>query len=282
MMFLELTAPGSPIAESASTISSEDNKLLVLTPPAPTFAETSNATSAGADVGNTDKVFNQIVAQLNTMRAKVRALESENKELKAQVQYEKSFKEHFSKNLDEANRNWHSAELEAAAKDAELGRVRERLNLVQLQAAEQEELHAVKEQNIELQARVRLQFTLTTHQHVQMLKHMMHDWKAQVEQKIDDDFEKNKADEKESAAPIDADYERLKALIEGHEKIIANIKKGNDKFVTQIKDLREEEDTSLISDLTAERFEAFFYAREKMVAQLENEKRGFEQMCHDN
>ncbi|KAJ4081751.1 hypothetical protein NW761_010296 [Fusarium oxysporum] len=282
MMFLELTAPGCPIAESASTISSEDNKLLVLTPPAPTFAETSNATSAGADVGNTDKVFNQIVAQLNTMRAKVRALESENKELKAQVQYEKSFKEHFSKNLDEANRNWHSAELEAAAKDAELGRVRERLNLVQLQAAEQEELHAVKEQNIELQARVRLQFTLTTHQHVQMLKHMMHDWKAQVEQKIDDDFEKNKADEKESAAPIDADYERLKALIEGHEKIIANIKKGNDKFVTQIKDLREEEDASLISDLTAERFEAFFYERKKMVAQLENEKRGFEQMVHNN
>ncbi|KAK2124409.1 hypothetical protein NOF04DRAFT_1191725 [Fusarium oxysporum II5] len=282
MMFLELTAPGSPIAESASTISSEDNKLLVLTPPAPTFAETSNATSAGADVGNTDKVFNQMITQLNTMRAKVRALESENKELKAQVQYEKSFKEHFSKNLDEANRNWHCAELEAAAKDAELGRVRERLNLVQLQAAEQEELHAVKEQNIELQARVRLQFTLTTHQHVQMLKHMMHDWKAQVEQKIDDDFEKNKADQKESAAPIDADYERLKALIEGHEKIIANIKKGNDKFVTQIKDLREEEDASLISDLTAERFEAFFYEREKMVAQLENEKCGFEQKVHDN
>ncbi|KAH7195263.1 hypothetical protein DER44DRAFT_813981 [Fusarium oxysporum] len=282
MMFLELTAPGSPIAESASTISSEDNKLLVLTPPAPTFAETSNATSAGADVGNTDKVFNQMITQLNTMRAKVRAFESENKELKAQVQYEKSFKEHFSKNLDEANRNWHSAELKAAAKDAELGRVRERLNLVQLQAAEQEELHAVKEQNIELQARVRLQFTLTTHQHVQMLKHMMHDWKAQVEQRIDDDFEKNKADQKESAAPIDADYERLKALIEGHEKIIANIKKGNDKFVTQIKDLREEEDASLISDLTAERFEAFLYEREKMVAQLENEKRGFEQMVHDN
>ncbi|KAI3578673.1 hypothetical protein IWW34DRAFT_805333 [Fusarium oxysporum f. sp. albedinis] len=281
-MFLELTAPGSPVVESASTISSEDNKLLVLTPPAPTFAETSNATSAGADVGNTDKVFNQMIAQLNTIRAKVRALESENKELKAQVQYEKSFKEHFSKNLDEANRNWHSAELEAAAKDAELGRVRERLNLVQLQAAEQEELHAVKEQNIELQARVRLQFTLTTHQHVQMLKHMMHDWKAQVEQKIDDDFEKNKADQKESASPIDADYERLKALIEGHEKIIANIKKGNDKFVTQIKDLREEEDASLISDLTAQRFEAFLYEREKMVAQLENEKRGFEQMAHDN
>ncbi|KNB19805.1 hypothetical protein FOXG_17003 [Fusarium oxysporum f. sp. lycopersici 4287] len=282
MMFLELTAPGSPIAESASTISSEDHKLLVLTPPAPTFAETSNATSAGADVGNTDKVFNQMIAQLNTMRAKVRALESENKELKAQVQYEKSFKEHFSKNLDEANRNWHSTELEAAAKDAELGRVRERLNLVQLQAAEQEELHAVKEQNIELQARVRLQFTLTTHQHVQMLKHMMHDWKAQVEQKIDDDFVKNKADQKESASPIDADYERLKALIEGHEKIIANIKKGNDKFVTQIKDLREEENASLISDLTAERFEVFLYEREKMVAQLENEKRGFEQMAHDN
>ncbi|KAH7205742.1 hypothetical protein BKA60DRAFT_466368 [Fusarium oxysporum] len=229
MMFLELSAPGSPIAESASTISSEDHKLLVLTPPAPTFAETSNATSAGADVGNTDKVFNQMIAQLNTMRAKVWALESENKELKAQVQYEKSFKEHFSKNLDEANRNWHSAELEAAAKDAELGRVRKRLNLVQLQAAEQEELHAVKEQNIELQARVRLQFTLTTHQHVQMLKHMMHD-----------------------------------------------------KFVTQIKDLREEEDASLISDLTAERFEAFLYEREKMVAQLENEKRGFGQMAHDN
>ncbi|SCO90157.1 uncharacterized protein FRV6_14285 [Fusarium oxysporum] len=264
MMFLELTAPGSPIAESASTISSEDNKLLVFTPPAPTFAETSNATSSGADVGNTDKVFDQMIAQLNTMRAKVQALESENKELKAQVQYEKSFKEHFLKNLEEANRNWHSAELEAAAKDAELGRVRERLNLVQLQAAEQEELHAAKEQNIELQARVRLQFTLTTHQHVQMLKHMMHDWKAQVEQKIDDDFEKNKPDQKESAAPIDADYERLKALIEGHEKIIANIKKGNDKFVTQIKDLREEEDASLISDLTAERFEAFFYEREKM------------------
>ncbi|KAJ4035234.1 hypothetical protein NW756_008480 [Fusarium oxysporum] len=281
-MFLELTAPSSPVAESASTISSENNKLLVLTPPAPTFAETSNATSSGADVDNTDKVFDQMIAQLNKMRAKVQALESENNELKAQVQYEKSFKEHFSKNLDEANRNWHSAELEAAAKDAELGRVRERLNLVQLQAAEQEELHAAKEQNIELQARVRLQFTLTTHQHVQMLKHMMHDWKAQVEQKIDDDFEKNKADQIESAAPIDADYERLKALIEGHEKIIANIKKGNDKFVTQIKDLREEEDTSLISDLTAERFEAFFYAREKMVAQLENEKRGFEQMCHDN
>ncbi|KAK7576885.1 hypothetical protein V3481_015446 [Fusarium oxysporum f. sp. vasinfectum] len=281
-MFLELTAPGSPVAESASTISSEDNKLLVLTAPAPTFAETSNATSSGADVDNTDKVFDQMIAQLNKMRAKVQALESENNELKAQVQYEKSFKEHFSKNLDEANRNWHSAELEAAAKDAELGRVRERLNLVQLQAAEQEELHAVKEQNIELQARVRLQFTLTTHQHVQMLKHMMHDWKAQVEQKIDDDFEKNKADQKESAAPIDADYERLKALIEGHENIIANIKKGNDKFVTQIKDLREEEDASLISDLTAERFEAFLYEREKMVAQLEKEKGGFEQIVHDN
>ncbi|QKD61158.2 uncharacterized protein FOBCDRAFT_244723 [Fusarium oxysporum Fo47] len=281
-MFLELTAPGSPVAESASTISSEDNKLLILTPPAPTFAESSNATSSGADVDNTDKVFDQMIAQLNKMCAKVQALESENNELKAQVHYEKSFKEHFSKNLDEANRNWHSAELEAAAKDAELGRVRERLNLVQLQAAEQEELHAVKEQNIELQARVRLQFTLTTHQHVQMLKHMMHDWKAQVEQKIDDDFEKNKAYQKESAAPIDADYERLKALIEGHEKIITNIKKGNDKFVTQIKDLREEEDASLISDLTAERFEVFLYEREKMVAQLENEKRGFEQMAHDN
>ncbi|KAL5591237.1 hypothetical protein FOVSG1_010126 [Fusarium oxysporum f. sp. vasinfectum] len=298
MMFLELTAPGSPVAESASTISSDHNKLLVLTPPAPTFAETSNGTSAGANVGNTDKVsleytikdhelkepkvFDQMIAQLNTMRAKVQALESENKELKAEVEYEKSCKEHLSTNLDEANRNWHSAELEAAAKDAELGRVRERLILVQLQADEQEELHAVQEQTIELQARVRLQFYLTTHQHVQMLKHMMHDWKAQVEQKIDDDYEKNKEKENDSATPVSADYKRLKALIEGYEKIIVNLKKGNDKFIVQIKDLHEEENASLISDLTAERFEVFLYEREKMVAQLENEKRDFEQMVHDN
>ncbi|KAH7154619.1 hypothetical protein DER46DRAFT_511901 [Fusarium sp. MPI-SDFR-AT-0072] len=281
-MFLELTTPSSPIAESSPHSPVKDNKFLVLTPPTPTMAESSNAAYVGAVIDTNERVSLESTAELNAMRAKVQALESENEELKVEIEYEKAFKEYFSKNLDEANRNWHSAELEASAKDAELGRARERLNLVQLQATEQDEIHDLKEKNIELQARVRLQFTLTTHQHVQMLKHMMHDWKAQVEQKIDDDFEKNKADQNKSAAPIDADYERLKALIEGHENIIANIKKGNDKFVIQIKDLREDENASLISELTAERFEAFLYERENMVAQLENEKRDFEQMVHDN
>ncbi|EWG55863.1 hypothetical protein FVEG_13805 [Fusarium verticillioides 7600] len=310
MTFLELTAPSSPTRESAATISSEDNKMVVPTTPATATAETINTTSSEIDVNNTDKVFDQIMANLNAMRAKVQALESENTELKAQVEsekstkeqfsknldeannnsraaeleaatkiqslesentelkaqveHEKSIKEHYSDNLEEANNNWHSAQLEATAKDAELGRVRERLQLVEAQAAEQEQLHAVKEQNIELQARFRLQFILTTHQHVQTLKHMMHDWKMQVEQKIDDDYENNKLKENDADAVLDAEYERLKALIEGHEYIIANIKKGNEKFVAQIKHLREADNVTLISDLTANRFEAFLNEREKM------------------
>ncbi|KAF5655129.1 hypothetical protein F25303_811 [Fusarium sp. NRRL 25303] len=380
MAFLELTAPRSPTPESVSTISSEDNKLVALTPPAPAFAQTTNATSTEVDTDNTDKVslqspvnddelkepkvFDQMITHLNAMRAKVQALESENSELKAQVEYEKSFKEHFSKNLDEtnnnwrsaeleaatkvqalesknnelkaqveheksskeqlsnsldqanrnlhsaesesaakiqalesenneikaqveyeksfkehysqsldeANRNWHSAEFEAAAKEAELGRVRERLSLVEAQATEQEELHAVKEQNIELKARYRYQFLLTTHHHVNTLKHMMQDWKAQVVEKIEEEYEKNKEKENDSAAPVDAEYERLKALIEGHDYIITNIKKGNDKFATLIKDLRESENLTLTSDLAADRFSAFLMERAKVVDQLEQEK----------
>ncbi|KAF5574550.1 hypothetical protein FPCIR_13562 [Fusarium pseudocircinatum] len=436
MAFLELTAPPSPIPESASTISSEDNKMVALIPPAPAPAETTNTTSSEVAINNTDKVslpssvndhelkepkaFDQMIAHLNAMRAKVQALESENNELKDQVDYEKSSKEHLSKelddakrnwqsaefastikvrglecennslkaqvereeyskenlskdldeaklnwhtaeleaaakvqvlksentelkaqveieksskeqfsknldeannnaraaeleaatktqtlesknndlmaqvehektvkehyftNLEEANNNWHSAQLEATAKDAELGRVRERLHLVEAQAAEQEQLHAVKEQNIEFQARFRLQFILTTHQHVQTLKHMMHDWKMQVEQKIDEEYENNKLKENDADAALDAEYERLKALIEGHEYIITNIKKGNQKFVAQIKQLREAENVTLISDLTADRFEAFLNEREKMVAQLEQEKQEFVDMVNEN
>ncbi|KAH7239964.1 uncharacterized protein BKA55DRAFT_596604 [Fusarium redolens] len=283
-MFLELTAPASPIVESSPTTPVKDNKFLVLTPPAPAMAEYSNASSVGADVDNTEKLImeqNAKDAELNELRAKVQALESENEELKAEIRYEKAFKEHFSKSLDEANRNWHSAELEASAKGAELGRVRERLNSVQLQAAAQDELHALKEKNTALQAHVRLQFSLTTHQHVQQLKHMMHDWKTQVEQKIDEDFEKNKAKEHESATPVDVNHERLKAMIEGHEKIIINLKKGNDKFVAQIKDLQKAENASFMADLTVERFEAFLYERKKMVTQLEEEKHEFEQKVND-
>ncbi|KAF4497970.1 hypothetical protein FAGAP_5866 [Fusarium agapanthi] len=342
MVFLELTAPRSSFAESTSTISSQDNKLVALTPPAPAFAEITNSTSAEVDVDNTDKVslkspiknhelkepkaFDQMIAHLNAMRAKVQALESENKELKsqieyeksfkehftnsldeanrnwhlseieaatkvqalesvnsefkAQVEYEKSFKEHYSQSLDEANRNWHAAEFNAAAKEAELGRVRERLTLVEAQAAEKAQIHAYKEHNIQLQAQFRVQFILTTHHHVQTIKHMMHDWKVQVEQKIDDDFEKNKEkEENDSTSPLDAEYERLKSLIEGHDHIIANIKKGNEKFVSSIKNLREPENPTLISDLTADRFEAFLNEREKMVAQLEVEKQ--DQMTED-
>ncbi|KAF5630057.1 hypothetical protein F52700_7415 [Fusarium sp. NRRL 52700] len=208
--------------------------------------------------------------------AKFQVLKSENKDVKAQVESEKSFKEHYSQSLDEANRNWHSAELEAAAKEAELGRVRERLTLVESQAAEQAQLHAVKEQNIQLQSRFRIQFVLTTYHHVQGLKHMMHDWKAQVEQKIEEEYENNKEKENDTTTPIDAEYQRLKALIEGHEYIIANIKKGNEKFVTQIKTLRDLETPTLISDLTAERFEAFLNERETMVAKLEAEKQNQE------
>ncbi|RBA22540.1 hypothetical protein FPRO05_00887 [Fusarium proliferatum] len=390
MAFLELTAPRSPTPEPASTISSEDNKLVALTPPSHAFAETTNTTSAEVSVDNTDKVslqspikdhelkepkaFDQMIAHINAMRAKVQALESENTELKAQVEYEKSFKEHFSKNLDEANnnlhsaereaaikfqtlesentelkaqveheksskeqfsnnletanrnwrfaesesaakvqalesenneikaqleneksfkehysrsldeanRNWHSAEFEAAAKEAELGRVRERLSLVEAQVTEQAELHAVKEQNTELQARYRYQFYLTTHHHVQTLKHMMHDWKAQVVQKIDEEYEKNQEKENDSAAVVDDEYERLKALVEGHDYIITNIKKGNEKFATLIKDLRESEDPTLTSDLAADRFEAFLSEREKMVAQLEQEKEEFVEMVNEN
>ncbi|KLO83445.1 Uncharacterized protein Y057_1094 [Fusarium fujikuroi] len=390
MAFLELTAPRSPTPESASSISSEENKLVALTPPSHAFAEATNTTSAEVNVDNTDKVslqspikdyelkepkaFDQMIAHLNAMRAKVQALESENTELKAQVEHEKSFKEHFSKNLDEANnnlhfaereaaikfqtlesenaelkaqieheksirgqfsnsldeanrnwrfaesesaakvqalesenneikaqveyeksfkehysrsldeanRNWHSAEFEAAAKEAELGRVRERLSLIEAQVTEQAELHAVKEQNTELQARYRYQFYLTTHHHVQTLKHMMHDWKAQVVQKIDEEYEKNKEKENDSAAAVDAEYERLKALIEGHDYIITNIKKGNEKFATLIKDLRESENPTLTSDLAADRFEAFLSEREKMVAQLEQEKQETVEMVNEN
>ncbi|KAF5708002.1 hypothetical protein FGLOB1_6646 [Fusarium globosum] len=344
MAFLELTAPRSPTQEPASTISSEENKLVALTPASHAFAETTNTTSAEVSVDNTDKVslqspikdhelkepkaFDQMIAHINAMRAKVQALESENTELKAQVEheksskeqfsksldeanrnwrsaesesaakvqalesenneikvqveYEKSVKEHYSRNLEEANRNWHSAEFEAAAKEAELGRVRERLSLVEAQVTEQAELHAVKEQNTELQARYRYQFYLTTHHHVQTLKHMMHDWKAQVVQKIDEEYEKNKEKENDSAAGVDAEYERLKALVEGHDYIITNIKKGNEKFATLIKDLRESENPTLTSDLAADRFEAFLSEREKMVAQLEQEKEEFVEMVNEN
>jgi chromosome segregation ATPase len=344
MAFLELTAPRSPSPESASTISSKDNKMVALTPPAPSFAETTSTTSTEVDVKNTDKVslqssindhklkeikaFDQMIAHLNAMRAKVQALESENTELKAQVEYEKSFKEHFSKNLDEANNNWHaakleattkvqvlesenndlkaqveleksskeqlsnsldeanrksqSAEFEAASKEAELGRVRERLNLVEAQAAEQEQLHAAKEQNIELQAQIRVQFFVTTHQHIQTLKRVMHGWKFQVERKIEENYENNKLKESDSDAEIDAEYERLNALIEGYEYIIANIKKGNGKIATQIKDRREAENPTLVTHLTADRFEAFLFEREKMVAQLEDGKQEFVQMVNDN
>ncbi|CVK94819.1 uncharacterized protein FMAN_13142 [Fusarium mangiferae] len=374
MAFLELTAPRSPTPESVSTISSEDKKPVALNPLAPAFEQTTNTTSTEVDTENTDKVFDQMIAHLNAMRAKVQALESENNELKAQVEYEKSFKEHFSKNLDEANnnwrsaeleaatkvqalesknselkaqfeheksskeqlsnsldqasrnlhsaeseyaakiqalesenneikaqveyeksfkehysqsldeanRNWHSAEFEAAAKEAELGRVRERLSLVEAQATEQEELHSVKEQNIELKARYRYQFLLTTHHHVQTLKHMMQDWKAQVAEKIEEEYEKNKEKENDSAAPVDAEYERLKALIEGHDYIITNIKKGNDKFATLINDLRESENPTLTSDLAADRFEAFLMERVKMVDQLEQEKQEFVEMVNEN
>ncbi|KAF5553673.1 hypothetical protein FMEXI_2322 [Fusarium mexicanum] len=209
---------------------------------------------------------------------KVQALELENSEFKAQVEYEKSFKEHYSDSLDEANRNWHNAEFNAAAKDAELGRVRERLTLVQAQAAEQAQLHAVKEQNIQLHAQFRVQFILTTYHHVQVLKHMMHDWKVQVEQKIDEDYEKNKENESD-ATSLDAEYERLKSLIEGHDYIITNIKKGNEKFVASIKNFRELENPTPVAELTADRFQAFLYEREKMVAQLESEKQ--DQMTDD-
>ncbi|KAI1049517.1 hypothetical protein LB505_008104 [Fusarium chuoi] len=390
MVFLELTAPRSPTPESASTISSEDNKLAALTPPSHAFVETTNNTSVEFNVDNTDKVslqspikdhelkepkaFDQMIAHLNAMRAKVQALESENSELKAQIEYEKSFKEHFSKNLDEANnnlhsaqreaatkvqtlesentelkaqveheksskeqfsnsldeanrnlhsaesesaakiqalksenneikaqveyeklfkehyskdlddanRNWRSAELEAAAKEAELGKLRERLNLVAVQAVDQAELSAVKEQNMELQTRYRYQFLLTTHHHVQTLKHMMHDWKAQVAQKIEEEYEKNKEKENDAASSVDAEYERLKALIEGHDYIITNIKKGNDKFATLIKDLRESENPTLTSDLAADRFSAFLMERAKMVDQLEQEKQEFVDMVNEN
>ncbi|KAF5965574.1 hypothetical protein FBULB1_12135 [Fusarium bulbicola] len=362
MAFLELTAPRSSFAESTSTIYSEDNKLVALTPPAPAFAELTNSTSAEFDVDNTDKAFDVIIANLNAMRAKVQTLESENKELKsqvkyeksfkehysnsldeanrnfhsseveaatkvqglelkindlksqveheksskeqlskdleeanhnlhsaeleaakvqalelensefkAQVEYEKSFKEHYSNSLDEANRNWHNAEFNAAAKEAELGRVRERLTLVQAQAAEQAQLHAVKEQNIQLHAQFRVKFILTTHHYVQVIKHMMHDWKVQVEQKIDEDYEKNKENESD-ATSLDAEYERLKSLIEGHDHMINNINKGNEKFVAAIKNARELENPTHVTELTADRFQAFLYEREKMVAQLESEK----------
>ncbi|KAF5602871.1 uncharacterized protein FSUBG_7511 [Fusarium subglutinans] len=435
MAFLELTAPRSSFAESTSTINSEDNKLVALTPPAPAFAELANSTSAEFDVDNTDKVslqfpisnhelkkpkaFDLIIANLNAMRAKVQALESENKELKSQVKIEKSFKEHFTNSLDEANRNWHSSEVEAAtkvqalesennelkaqiedeksskeqisktldeakrdwhsaelavivkvrsleseindlkdqveneksskerlskdldevnrnlhsaeleattkiqvlesensefkaqveyeksfkqhysdsldevnrnwhnaefnaaAKNAELCRVRERLSLVEAEAAEQAQLHAVKEQNIQIHAQFRVQFILTTYHHVQVLKHMMHDWKAQVEQKIDEDYEKNKENESD-ATSLDAEYERLKSLIEGHDYIINNIKKGNEKFVDSIKDIRELENPTPVAELAADRFEAFLHEREKMVAQLESEKQEFVQTVNDN
>ncbi|KAF5985630.1 hypothetical protein FCOIX_1984 [Fusarium coicis] len=284
--------------------------MVAITPSAPAFAETTSITSTEVDVKNTDNAFDQMIAHLNAMRAKVQALESENTELKAQVEYEKSFKEHFSKNLDEANNNWHAAELEAttkvqvlesenndlkaqveleksskeqlsnsldeanrksqsaefeaASKEAELVRVRERLNLVEAQAAEQEQLHAVKEQNIELQAQIRVQFFVTTHQHVQTLKRVMHGWKFQVEQKIEENYENNKLKENDSDAEIDAEYERLNALVEGYEYIIANIKKGNGKINTQIKDRREAENPTLVTHLTADRFEAFLFEREKM------------------
>nr|RBR00316.1 hypothetical protein FVER53263_13805 [Fusarium verticillioides] len=231
---------------------------------------------------NLDQANNNSHAAELKAATKIQSLESENTELKAQVEHEKSINEHYSGNLEEANNNWHSAQLEATAKDVELGRVRERLQLVEAQAAEQEQLHAVKEQNIELEARFRLQFILTTHQHVQTLKHMMHDWKMQVEQKIDDDYENNKLKENDADAALDAEYERLKALIEGHEYIIANIKKGNEKFVAQIKHLREADNITLISDLTANRFEAFLNEREKMVAQLEREKQDFVDMVNEN
>ncbi|KAF5599515.1 hypothetical protein FPANT_3349 [Fusarium pseudoanthophilum] len=316
MPFLELTAPAPATPESASTVSSEDNKMVARTAPAPASAETTNTPSPEVDVNNTDQAFDKMITHLNAMRAKVQALELQNTQLKAQVEseksskeqlskkfdetnnnsraaeleaatkiqslelkssdleaqveYEMSVKEHYSDNLKEANKNWHSAQLEATAKDAELGRVRERLQLVEAQAAEQEQLHTVREQNIELQARFRLQFMLTTHQHVQTLKHMMHDWKMQVQQKIDEEYQNNKLKANDADGALDAEYERLKALIEGYEYIIVNINKGNEKFVAQIKHLREAENITLISDLTATRFEAFL--NERVKAEFDSQK----------
>ncbi|KAF5250341.1 hypothetical protein FANTH_4441 [Fusarium anthophilum] len=400
MAFLELTAPRSSFAESTSTICSEDNKLVALTPPAPAFAELTNSTSAEFDVDNTDKAFDLIIANINAMRAKVQTLESENKELKSQVKYEKSFKEHYSNSLDEANRNFHSSEVEAATKvqalesenndlkaqveveksskeqisktldvakrnwqtaelavivkvqglESEINALKDQveneksskehlskdldeanrnLHSAELEAAKVQvlesensefkaqveyeksfkeyysqsldeanrnwhnaefnaaakeaelgraQLHAVKEQNIQLHAQFRVKFILTTHHYVQIIKHMMHDWKVQVEQKIDEDYKKNKENESDTTS-LDAEYERLKSLIEGHDHMINNIKKGNEKFIAAIKNARELENPTPVTELTADRFQAFLYEREKMVAQLESEKQ--DQMTDD-
>ncbi|KAF9774991.1 hypothetical protein IL306_006936, partial [Fusarium sp. DS 682] len=306
-MFLSLTASPKAPAETSRTRpvgdNNKSNNFLPLTAPVQVPTEISRA--------------------LEELRAKVRALESEVKDLKTEVGKEIAMKEQIQISLDEANRNRHSAELEleASAKDAELGRVQKRLESINDQkdaelrlfrerldrkdaelgrlrgrlasvndrkdaamrrtqeilvyahdreAILQNEVNTLKDQNNDLVAQLRHQYSLTTHHQVQQLQPLMKGWKTQVEAKIDEKYGKNNANDNNSAAPLNENHERLLALVEGYCRMIMNLQKGNEKFELQIADLKIKP-ASVLSDLTIERFEAFVREREKIVTQLEKE-----------
>ncbi|KAF4333147.1 hypothetical protein FBEOM_13046 [Fusarium beomiforme] len=282
-MYLELTSPAE-VSRTSPAQQREDNYL-----PLTALAETPIASSRSH----------------GEMGAKVLALESEVAQLKKNIAEEIAAKEHIQTSLDEANRNWRSAELEASAKDVELGRVRERLESVNdrkdaelgrvrgrlaalndrkeaelarasvREAVLQAAVNTLKEQNNNLVAEIRHQYMLTTHQHVQQLMPLMEDWKLQVETKIDEKYAKNEANNN-SDSPRNECRARLRDFIAGHQEMIENLKKGNEKFEKQIADLKIKPATYL-SDLTIDRFKSFIHERENIVTRLEEGNEGFKQ-----
>ncbi|RGP81336.1 hypothetical protein FLONG3_480 [Fusarium longipes] len=138
------------------------------------------------------------------------------------------------------------------------------LQHLQLNVRLTQELDALKTQ-------VRNRFFFQTHHHVQKIPHLVQDWKEEAANKF---FENREKSGIARTVPLaEAEFDNYcTAMIQNRETMILNLKLGNVGFEKKIVELQAKPN-ELLSDLTIERFKTFTEARDKMIVNLEIEKK---------